>query len=92
MPIVTVGTALARPAGLKDLDSDAIARPHAPPFFGAAADLFYDADALVTWNEGKPAEEKSRELFVIRAAQSARLNAQERVVVADLRSIELSPP
>ena len=85
---------LARPARRalaarqEHLDRDAIAGLHTPTRGRARADLLDDADRLVTGHERVAREQLAGELLVVGAAQAARLDAQERVVVADLGTRE----
>ena len=74
----------------EDLDRDAVALAHTPPGRGARADALDDADRLVTGYEGEAGEQLAGELLVIGAAEPARLDAQQPVVVTDLGESELT--
>jgi hypothetical protein len=81
--VVAGGAAFARPAGLEDLDGDAVACRHTPPFFRTAADLLDHAHALVSRDEREPTEEVARELLVVGSTKPAGFDPEESVVVAD---------
>src|SRR5581483_12254655 len=51
---------------------------------------FHDPDRLVAGHEGKPGREGAGVLLVVGAAQPARLDSQQPVVVADLGEVELA--
>ena len=80
---------VARAARLEHLDRDAVARLHAPTLGGPRSDRLDHADGLVAGNEGEPGREGAGVLLVVGAAQATRLDAQEPVVVADGRDVEV---
>ena len=74
---------LAVTAGLEDLDRHPIPRGHPPPLRRPRADRFDDPDRLVAGDERESAREFAGVLLVVGSAQPARLNPNQRVVVAE---------
>src|SRR5262249_54935131 len=83
------------PPALARAHGHPIALAHAPARGGASADLFDDAERLVTRNDGirrviLVLRLRALVLLVVAAANPARLDAQQAVVVADHRARKLA--
>lgn len=78
------GTGSALAARHEHLDSDPVAKRDAPAFEGVAAGPLDNADDLVTGDETERRREVTGVLLVVGAAQTARLDAEDPVVLADL--------
>jgi hypothetical protein len=90
-PLVRAGTAGATGSARQEhLDRHPVAGPDAPSSGRATADLFEDADGLVTGHERIAREEITGELLVIRATQPTSFDAEDAVVVTDLRDRNLT--
>ncbi len=89
-PVLAAFACLALPARLEHLDRDAVAFADAPPPCRPRSDPLEHTDGLVAGDEREPAEQHARVLLVVRPAQTTRLDAQERVVITDVRQREVS--
>ena len=89
-PVLTERARRALATRQEDLDRDAVALADTPPVRGTRADALDDADRFVTGYEGEAREQLAGELLVIGAAEAARLDAQQPVVVTDLGERELA--
>ena len=86
-------TSPARVAGAareKHLDGHAVAEPDAPPFGRRIADGLDPAHGLVAGDEAEARRDRPGEQLVVGAAEPARFDPQQSVVVADLGPRELS--
>ncbi len=77
-----------RPARLERHNRHAVSRRHSPPLGRAVADVLDDTHDLVAGDERPGHSDPTRELFVVGAAQPARLDPKQTIVVADLRNGE----
>jgi hypothetical protein len=89
VPVVAASARVTGPAGEEHLHRDAVAGLDAPPGASGRAGGLDDADDLVTGNERRAGGERAGELLVVRPAQTACLDAQQAVVVAELGPREL---
>jgi hypothetical protein len=76
---------LASTARQEDLDGDAVAFVDAPPPRCVRADAFDHADGFVSGDERVSGREDARVLLVVGSAQTARFDAEKRIVVSDVR-------
>jgi hypothetical protein len=75
---------------LEHLHGDAVAGLHAPTLGRFWTDGLDHADRLVTGHEGEAGGERAAVLLVVGAAQTARLDPKESVVVAHVRQWQVT--
>ena len=75
---------------MEDLDGHTVAGLHAPPLRGLRADGLDDSDGLVAGHEGEAGRQRAGVLLVVGAAQAARLDAKEPIVVAHARQRQVA--
>jgi hypothetical protein len=90
-PLVRPGAArFALAARQEHLDGDAISFVDTPARRGGSSDAIDDADGFVSGDEGVGRRQNSGVLLVVRPAEAAGFETEERVVVADVRDLELA--
>jgi hypothetical protein len=97
-PVALAAPVLAPPAGgagaarQEHLDGDTVARPDAPALGRPVADRLDHPDRLVTRHEREAGRDRAGVELVVGAAEAARLDPQDAVLVADLGQRQLVAP